>query len=438
MAQTSAQPLRIGIAGLGTVGIGIAKILIGSADLLAARGARPLVLTAVSSRDASKNRGVDLSPFAWETDARALAARDDVDVVVETIGGDGIAKELVELALANGKAVVTANKALLAVHGADLAQLADKNSAPLAYEAAVAGGIPAIKSVREGLAANRYQRVYGILNGTCNYILTAMTQEGSDFGAVLARAQELGYAELDPTFDVDGIDAAHKLAILASLAFGCQLDFDAIDISGIRSVTATDIQLADKLGYVIKLVAMAHPVLSGDRPEIAQWVRPCLVPKTSAIGSVNGVNNAVIAEGDFVGQVMISGPGAGEGATASAVVADLLDLARGRQNDVLGIPAGDLQATTSPTAWQQAEAAFYLRFSVSDQPGVLATITKALADAGISVASAVQLPSGNDAHVSLTLTTHSSSWARLLPVLDDLNSHDFVHEPVVSLQILEA
>ncbi|MDJ0951892.1 MAG: homoserine dehydrogenase, partial [Alphaproteobacteria bacterium] len=275
MSADRAEPLRIGIAGLGTVGAAVARLLFEHADLLQARCGRPIALTAVSARDRTRDRGVDLSSVAWCDSATDLAARDDVDVVAELIGGsDGVAKHLCEAALSAGKPVVTANKALLAEHGTPLARLAEDNGAALAFEAAVAGGIPIIKALREGLIANRITRVTGILNGTCNYILSTMRETGREFADVLAEAQELGYAEADPSFDIDGVDAAHKLAILAGLAFGARVNFAAVQVEGIRHVSAADIDYARQLGYRIKLLGIAS--LSPDGLE--QRVRPTMVP----------------------------------------------------------------------------------------------------------------------------------------------------------------
>src|SRR5271165_874311 len=338
------KPLRVGIAGLGTVGAGVVKLLARQAELITARAGRPITVTAVSARDRNRDRGISLDGLIWHDDPLALAWDENVDVVVELIGGsDGPAKALAEKALAAGRPLVTANKALLAVHGVALAQAAEAASLPLAYEAAVAGGIPVIKALREGLAANRISRVAGILNGTCNYILTVMRERGREFAEVLADAQRLGYAEADPSFDIDGIDAAHKLAILAALAFGRPVAFDAVHVEGIRSISALDIAFAAELGYRIKLLGIAG-VTDG---AIEARVHPCMVPQSSPIATVDGVFNAVVAEGDFVGRVMLEGRGAGARPTASAVVADLIDIARGRLTPVWGAAAAALSTTPS-------------------------------------------------------------------------------------------
>ena len=318
--------IRIAVAGLGTVGAGTVRLLQEHAELIAQRAGRPAMLSAVGARDRRKDRGLDLVGVRWFEDVVAMAADAEVDVVIELIGGsEGTAKEVVETALRSGKHVITANKALLAHHGAALAREAEGGGGVLAYEAAVCGGIPIIKTLREGLAANRIERIYGILNGTCNFILTTMRETGREFGEVLAEAQKLGYAEADPSFDVDGVDAAHKLAILSALAYGCETDFDGVHIEGVRGISALDIDYADRLGYRIKLLGIARRTDGG----IEQRVHPCMVAKSTPIAHVEGVFNAVVAEGDFVGSIMSEGAGAGAGPTASAVVADLIDIARG-------------------------------------------------------------------------------------------------------------
>ncbi|MBT4700697.1 MAG: homoserine dehydrogenase, partial [Rhodospirillaceae bacterium] len=318
------NPLKIAIAGLGTVGAGTLSVVNEHADLLASRCGRALQVTAVSARDKTKDRGLSLDGIEWFDDASQMARDADADVVVELIGGsDGIAKDVCEAAIADNKHVVTANKALIALHGTELAAKAEAAGVALAYEAAVAGGIPIIKSLREGLAGNTFKRVYGILNGTCNYILTEMRENGGEFDAVLKDAQELGYAEADPSFDVDGVDAAHKLAILASLAFGCEVNFDAVHIEGIRHVSPMDIQFAGELGYRIKLLGIVAETETG----IEQRVHPCMVAINAPIAAVEGVFNAVVADTDFADTIMHEGRGAGAGPTAPAVVADIVDIA---------------------------------------------------------------------------------------------------------------
>jgi homoserine dehydrogenase len=402
-------PLRVGIAGLGTVGAGVARLLAANADVIAARAGRPIAVTAVSARERRRDRGVSVEAFHWHDDAVALAADPDVDVVVELIGGsEGPAKALAEAAIAAGKPLVTANKALLAVHGSALGDAAEEAGVALGFEAAVAGGIPIIKAVREGLAGNRISRVAGILNGTCNYILTTMREKKRDFADVLADAQALGYAEADPSFDIDGVDAAHKLAILAALAFGRQVDFAAVHVEGIRRISALDISFAEELGYRIKLLGIARETASG----VEVRVHPAMVPKTALLASVEGVYNAVLAEGDFVGTVFLQGRGAGAGPTASAVVADLIDIARGNKIPVWGAARALLAATPSvPISAHQG--AYFLRLMVVDEPGVLAEVTAILRDHGISLESMLQHGRKPGEAVPIVLVTHETNEAAI-------------------------
>ena len=323
--MTSDKPLRVGIAGLGTVGSGLLALLNQHSDAIAEKGGRPISITGVCARSRAKP-GAQLAKALWFDDPKALAVSADIDVFVELMGGDkGPALESVKAALRAGKHVVTANKALLARHGAELAELAEKNGVTLSFEAAVAGGIPIVKTLRESLLGNSISRVYGILNGTSNYILTRMQREGLPFADVLAEAQALGYAEADPTFDVDGQDAGHKLSLLAALAFGVRPNFDAVHLEGIRGITPADFRAADELGYRIKLLAVAAKTASG----IEARVSPTMIPKSSALASVDGVLNCVAVEGDFVSQIILVGPGAGSRPTASSVASDIIDLARG-------------------------------------------------------------------------------------------------------------
>ena len=316
-------PLRLGIAGLGTVGIGVVKIVQTHAALLARRSGRPIVITAVSANSRTKNRSADISSYAWEDDPVALARRDDVDVVIEVIGGDsGPAKALVEAALAHGKDVVTANKALLAHHGHDLALAAEAAGQRLRFEAAVAGGIPVIKALTEGLAGNAIRRVMGVMNGTCNYILTRMESAGLPYETVFEEARQLGYLEADPNLDVGGIDAGHKLSLLSAIAFGTQVDFGAVTLQGIGSISIDDIRLARDMGYSIKLLGVTQLTGRG----LEQRMTPCLVPESHPLGQLQGGTNMVVIEGDAVGQIVLRGAGAGEGPTASAVMGDVMDL----------------------------------------------------------------------------------------------------------------
>ena len=405
MADTNDKPLRIGVAGLGTVGASVIRILRARADRLALQTRRPMEVTAVSARSRSKDRGVDLASVEWNDDAVALARDGDIDVFVELIGGeDGPAKAAVEAALARGIPVVTANKALLAAHGLELAKLAEANGAALLFEAAVAGGIPAIKTLREGLRANSIDLVYGVLNGTCNYILTRMEREGLAFADVLRQAQELGYAEADPTFDVGGHDTAHKLSILAAIAFGIEPDGAAVTCEGIEEVTAADIETARSLGYRIKLLGIARRSEAG----IEQRVHPTMVPLDSAIASVSGVTNAVAMRGDAVGDVFMSGPGAGGDATASAVIAELCHVAIGAGGPVLGVPVGSLRPfeAAGPAAH---EGGFYVALTVRDRVGVFAGLARHMADEGVSLRSLTQGDAPDEdgeARKSITLITH--------------------------------
>jgi len=425
------RPLSVALAGLGTVGAGVLRLLQQNADIIAARAGRPIAITAVSARDRARDRGVSLAGLRWYDDAVALASEPSADVVVELIGGsEGPALSLVRAAIEAGKPVVTANKALLAVHGAALATIAENAGVPLAFEAAVAGGIPVIKALREGLAANRIFRIAGILNGTCNYILTMMRERGREFAEVLADAQRLGYAEADPSFDIDGIDAAHKLAILAALAFGRPVAFDAVHVEGIRSISALDIAFAAELGYRIKLLGIAG-VTDG---AIEARVHPCMVPQSSPIATVDGVFNAVVAEGDFVGRVMLEGRGAGAGPTASAVVADLIDIARGRLTPVWGAASGAL--SDAPSRPMSAHVgAYYLRLMVVDRPGVIADVTAVLRDHGVSLESMLQRGRSPGEAVPVVLVTHETGETAMRAALDRIADLDAVLEPPTLIRI---
>ena len=425
------KPLSIGIAGLGTVGAGVAKLLRDNAGIIAARAGRPIAVTAVSSRDRARDRGVPTIGLRWYEDAVALAADPEVDVVVETIGGsEGPARALVEAALAAGKPVVTANKALLALHGRALAALAEQQGVALSFEAAVAGGIPAIKALREGLAANQIRRVAGILNGTCNYILTEMRVRGLQFAEVLHEAQKLGYAEADPSFDIDGVDAAHKLALLAALAFNRPVDFSELHVEGIRDISAVDIAMAEALGFRIKLLGIAERTEAG----VSARVHPCMVPLSAPIARVDGVFNAVVAEGDAVGRVMLEGRGAGAGPTASAVVADLIDIARGRNSPVWGATQSALShAPALPMHLHRG--AYYLRLMVLDRPGVIADVTAVLRDAAISLESMLQRGRAPGEAVPVVLTTHECDEAAMQSALARLAALDSVLEKPALIRI---
>ncbi len=424
-------PLKIGIAGLGTVGAGVVRLLQQNGALLGERAGRRIVVQAVSARDRDRDRGVDLDGMRWYDDPISLAADPELDAVVELIGGsEGIALDLTRAALAAGKPVVTANKALLAHHGADLAGLAEANGVTIGYEAAVAGGVPIVKALREGLAGNRIARVYGILNGTCNYILTSMRETGRGFEDVLEEAQELGYAEADPTFDIDGIDAAHKLALLASLAFGCLPDFDAVHIEGIRHVSAQDIAFANEMGYRIKLLGVARKTEFG----LEQRVHPAMVRINTPISQIDGVFNAVVADGDQVDTTLHSGRGAGAGPTASAVVADIADLARGAVPPVFTLPI-DRLTRIKPAHMGRHRGAYYIRLMVLDRPGVLADVSALMRDHDVSIEALIQRARKPDEAVPIVLTTHETTEADMIDVLARIGALDAVLEPPRMIRI---
>ncbi|WP_373236490.1 homoserine dehydrogenase [Cohaesibacter celericrescens] len=380
------DPLKLGLAGLGTVGVSVLKRLGMMENELAMKAGRATRVDAITARSRNKDRGVDLSSYRWFDDPVALAKDADIDVFVELIGGDsGPAEEAVRAAILAGKHVVTANKALLAKHGNELARLAEENNVSINFEAAVAGGIPVIKTIREGLSSNQITRVYGILNGTCNYILTRMEDDGLTFAECLEDAQRLGYAEADPTFDVEGNDTAHKLAILTSLAFGTEIEADSIFLEGITTITKADIAAADELGYRIKLLGVSQKTDTG----IEQRVHPTMVPKTSEIAQISGVTNAVAIDGDAVGSITLAGPGAGGDATASAVVADIIDIARGLFINPLGRPVGELQPYVR-AKMRAHEGGYYIRLTVNDRPGAFASIAQRMAERDISLESIVQ------------------------------------------------
>ncbi|MGR7997623.1 homoserine dehydrogenase [Xanthobacter sp. ZOL 2024] len=388
--------LKVGLAGLGTVGASVIRMLQRRADELALRTGRTIKVVAVAARDRTRDRGVDLSALRWYDDPVALARDPDIDVFVELMGGDGDpAKAAVAAALDAGKPVVTANKALLAKWGVDLAQRAEASGASLHFEAAVAGGIPIVKTLRESLAGNVVERVSGILNGTCNYILTRMVDEKLSFQSCLAAAQRLGYAEADPTFDIDGFDTAHKLAILTSLAFGTQVDSESIYVEGIRQLTLEDLEAADDLGYKVKLLGVALRTETG----IEQRVHPTMVPKHWPIAQVSGVTNAVAVNADAVALTLV-GPGAGGDATASAVVGDLADVARGVRGFAFGLPVASL-AKAERAPMQRHEGGYYIRLSVVNKPGTAATIARRMAEENISLESIVQRRPPQDAGASV-------------------------------------
>ena len=422
-------PLRVAVAGLGTVGGGTVALLRQQAALIERRCGRAVQVVAVSALVPPPD--LDLAGVQWFGDAVTMARDSQADVVVELIGGaHGIALKVVEAALAAGRHVVTANKALIAHHGTDLAVQAESRGLTLAFEAAVAGGIPVIKALREGLAANRTIEVHGILNGTCNYILTRMRREQLDFGAVLADAQRLGYAEADPSFDIDGIDAAHKVAILAAVAFGCPVRFVPENVEGIRHISAVDIRYAEVLGYRIKLLGITRRAGA----ILEQRVHPCLVPIDAPIAAIEDVFNAVTIVGDFVDRVMLVGRGAGAGPTASAVVADLIDIAVGRRTPTFGLPVEQLDSI-EPAPLTARCGAYYLRLMVRDEVGVLAAVAGTLSKAGVSIAKFFQDERAPGEKVPVVLTTHDTDEASMRRALEVITGMESVLEPPRMIRI---
>lgn len=422
-------PLRLGIAGLGTVGVGVVRIVRKQAALLARRTGRDIQITAVSARDEHKDRGVSLSGYDWVADPVALARRDDVDVFLELMGGtEGAAKDATEAALATGKDVVTANKALLAIHGQALAEQAEAAGRVIRFEAAVAGGIPVIKALTEGLAANEITRVMGVMNGTCNYILTRMENAGLPYETVFKEADDLGYLEADPTLDVGGIDAGHKLALLSSIAFGTKPDFGGIELEGIERIAIDDIRHAADMGYRIKLLGVAQRTGRG----LEQRMQPCLVPASSPLGQLEGGTNMIVIEGDAVEQVVLRGPGAGEGPTASAVMGDVCDLARGLRLPTFGQPAASLEQ--APSAKAVLPAPYYLRMILLDKPGALAQIASILGNSGISIDRMRQY-GHSEAAAPVLIVTHKTTRAALDEAVAAMQDTDVLLTPPVALRI---
>lgn len=426
-----AKSLRIALAGLGTVGAGVIRLINENRQLINRRAGRNIEITAITARDRSKDRGVDLSSYRWVDDMNEMASADDVDVVVELVGGsDGPALALARSALQNGKSFVTANKAMVAHHGIELAQAAETGNLALKYEAAVAGAVPVVKGLYGGVSANQIDRVYGILNGTCNYILSAMEEDGSDFDDVLKDAQDKGYAEADPSFDVDGVDAAHKLAIMASLCFGTKLDFEGVELTGIRKIMAADIAQASELGYSIRLIGHAEIDHQDGKPCLFQRVSPRLVSKQHPLAHVTQATNAVVAEGNYSGRLLFQGAGAGDKPTASAVVADIIDIARGDIGCAFAMDSAELE--TMPRAPSgHREGQVYLRMMVADKPGVLAEISAAMRDAGVSIESLIQ-KEAEDGQALLAIVTHECREQAITDTLAALQSSDsLLGEPMV-------
>jgi homoserine dehydrogenase len=429
-----AEALRVALAGLGTVGGGVIRLLDANAELISRRAGRPIEVVAVSARDRTKDRGIDLSRFDWVDDPVELARHAKADVVVELVGGsDGPALALARAALGANKSFVTANKAMIAHHGLELAEAAESAQVALKFEAAVAGGVPVIKGLREGAAANAISRVYGILNGTCNFILSKMEAEGRDFAEILAEAQALGYAEADPTFDIDGIDAAHKLSILASIAFGTQPAFGDLKASGIRHILAADIAEAATLGYRVRLLGIADAGAHG----LFQRVHAHLVPLSHPLAHVTGSTNAVVAEGNFVGRLLFQGAGAGDGPTASAVVADLIDIARGEFGPPYAMPAAALVSQPAADSGERRGRS-YVRFTVADRVGVLAEIAAAMRDAGVSIESLIQRGVSPDGSALVAIVTHEAPERSIAQALEKLRGSQSLTGEPMWMHILDA
>lgn len=427
------RELKIGIAGLGTVGAGTVNLLHENAELLRQRSGKSIIIAAVAAKDKNKKRDCDIGSARWYDDAREMAKDPDLDVIIEAIGGaEGIAKDVVEIALAQKKHVVTANKALLAHHGVSLASDAEKQNLALAYEAAVAGGIPIIKGMREGLAANKIESVFGILNGTSNYILTEMQRTGREFADVLKDAQALGYAEADPSFDVDGVDAAHKLTLLASVAFGSAIEFSDVKVTGIRNISSLDISFADELGYRIKMLGIARQFPN----HLSVRVHACMVPKEALIAKVDGVYNVIVTKGNFVGQNVMLGRGAGAGPTASAIVSDLIDIARGHILPAFSTPAGKLKKLPMQS---EIVGSYYLRLMVVDKPGVVADIAATLRDEQVSMEAMLQHGRAPGGAVPIVMTTHETTETAINNVARRLRAIPTILEPahIVPIETLE-
>lgn len=433
MAQEDVAPIRVGLLGAGTVGSQTARLLVEQKDELAARIGRPIELTGVACLDP-----VETDPFPWidkaivTTDTMSVATNSDI--VIELIGGTGVARKFVLAAIESGASVVTANKALLALHGEEIFSTAEAAGVDVYYEASVAGGIPIIKALREGLVSNRIHRIYGIMNGTCNYILTRMENEGADFNTVLADAQKLGYAEANPSLDIDGFDTAHKTAILAALAFGEWFGLDPVHVEGIRDLELADLRYAEELGYRIKLLS----VIKESEGNVQMSVRPTLIPRNTLLANISDVFNGVLVEGDTVGQTLFYGRGAGRNATASAVVADLTDVA-------INLAVGSVRRTPAfrpgklfrrVLTMEESESRFYLRLQVRDCPGVIASIAQILADKSISISSLIQHERREaDGTVALVILTHSAAEKSLRAALAELATLSINQSPVKLMRI---
>lgn len=426
------KEIRIGIIGFGTVGAGTAANLLANSDVIARRTGVKLVLSRIADLDITTDRGVEVPPGVLTTDAAEAIA--ESDIAVELVGGTTVAKKFILDAIRAGKSVVTANKALLALHGEEIFAAAEAAGVDVFYEASVAGGIPIIKALREGLVGNRIRRIYGIMNGTCNYILTRMEREGADFNTVLADAQKLGYAEANPSLDIDGFDTAHKTAILAALAFGEWFGLEPVHVEGIRDLELADLRYADELGYRIKLLSIIK--MNGGKVEMR--VHPTLIPKEALLANISDVFNGVMVEGDYVGQTLFYGRGAGRCATASAVVADITDaainLAVGSVRRIPAFHPG--RQFDEVLKMEDTSSRYYLRFLVEDCPGVIASITQILADRSISISSLIQHERRDaDGTVALVILTHLAPEREIRAALTEIDTLSINRVPVKLMRI---
>lgn len=432
--MTAKKSINVGIIGFGTVGVGTARVLIENADIIRRRLGVPVVLRRISDLDIERDRGIRLGEAKLTNDAREVIGDPEIDIVVELIGGYNPAREFILESIRNGKHVVTANKALLAVHGEELYAAAEQAGVSLGYEAAVAGGIPILRSLKEGLAANQIESIYGIVNGTCNYILTLMTNEGRQFAEVLKEAQAKGYAEADPTFDIEGIDSAHKLAILTMLAFGTPVKFESVYTEGISGITPLDIEFAKDLGYKIKLLAITKMV----NGEVEARVHPTMIPGSFPIATVDGVFNALFVVGNAVGNTLFYGRGAGDMPTGSAVVSDILEIGR----DILAgstrrmpVAAFRDRAPRPIRMMEDITSCYYLRFAAIDKPGVLSRISGVLGKNNISIASVLQKGRKHAEAVPLVMMTHEAVERNVRNALEEINKLDCVSGPTMVIRV---
>ncbi|PLY01917.1 MAG: homoserine dehydrogenase [Desulfuromonas sp.] len=428
--------IKVGLIGFGTVGTGVVKIFQKNAEIIRERLGGDVVLAKIADLDITTDRGVDVAPGILTTDVEEVISNPEIDIVVELIGGYEPAKTFMLKAIANGKHIVTANKALLAVHGSEIFEAANRQGVAVMFEAAVGGGIPIISAIKENLCPNRFSTVLGILNGTCNYILTKMTTEGSDFAPVLKEAQDLGYAEADPTFDIEGVDTAHKIALLSAICFGTQIDFSQVYSEGITKISALDIKFAEQLGYQIKLLAIGKN--HGDQIEVR--VHPTMIPLSYQLAEVDGVFNAVRMNGDFVGPVLLYGQGAGMEATAAAVMGDVMAIARDQQagsglrTPVMGYVADSIKQLPIK-AMGEIACHYYLRFTAVDQPGVLAAIAGCLGEHNISIQSMIQPERHESDSVPIVLMTHAAKEADINAALEKIEALDVITQPTRLIRV---